>query len=155
MGELAFMKVPHWLIQLFQEGQTFRRNPGHDDSAIVFLPLACNQSALFHAVKEARHVRIARNHALADAATQHADRFCTAQNPQYVVLSHRQVVRFDELLGFLGQGIGGSEDCNKKPILVQNFPTGLFFTRRFHSGDISCYNNYCQEESYGPDNPSL
>ena len=86
VGKLAFMKVPYRLVQLFQKRQAFRGNPGHDDPAVVFLAFARDQSALFHAIEQTRHVRIARNHPIADAAAQQADWFCAPQNAQYVVL---------------------------------------------------------------------
>jgi len=57
------------------------------DAAVVGLAFAGNQAALFHAVEEARHVRVVRNHAVSDATAGQSFGLGPAENAKDIVLS--------------------------------------------------------------------
>jgi hypothetical protein len=51
------------------------------------LALADDEGALFHAVEEASHVRVVRNHMITDAAAGQSVRLGAAENAKNIVLS--------------------------------------------------------------------
>jgi hypothetical protein len=114
MPELTFMKLANRLVQLLQELQAFGSDARLDYAPVVLLPLARNQSALFHAIEKAGHIRIVRDHAVSDVAASQAFGLGSAQDPQDVVLRAGQPVGFEQLLGLLAQSISnflqGNED---------------------------------------------
>src|SRR6266513_5538362 len=65
--ELAFVKIVNRLVQGFKKAECLRRDARLYDAAVVGLAFTGNEPALFHAVEEARQVRVVRNHAVRDA----------------------------------------------------------------------------------------
>jgi hypothetical protein len=84
--ELAFVELSNRVVESFQEFETLTGNARLDDTAVVGLAGADDEAALFHAVEEARHVWIMRNHAIADAAAREASGFGATENAQDIVL---------------------------------------------------------------------
>ena len=116
MAELFFVKLVDRPIQLPQQLQPFRRDPGFDDAAVLCLAFAGDEFLLFHAIEKPRNVRITRDHAFADTAAEEAIGLCATENAKNIVLRGGQAGGFNELLGRLGEGIGGLEDGNEEVV---------------------------------------
>jgi hypothetical protein len=101
VAELTLVKLANRLIETFQKSETRGRDAGFDDSTVIGLALAHEEAAFFHAVEEASHVGVVRNHAFADASARESFGFGAAENAQDVVLRTGEAVRFEELLDFL------------------------------------------------------
>src|SRR6266576_5518460 len=84
--ELALVKIVNRLVQGFKKAECLRRDARLYDAAVVGLAFAVNQAARFHAVEEARHVRIVRNHAVSDAPAGQSFGLGPAENAQDIVL---------------------------------------------------------------------
>jgi len=107
MPELALVKFMNWPVESFQQAETLRRDPRFDDAAVVGLALADDEGALLHAVEKTSHVRVVRNHVITDAAAGQAVRLGATENAKNIVLRAGEPSGFEELLGVLGEGIGG------------------------------------------------
>ena len=105
--KLALVKPANWRIETFQESETRGCNAGFDDAAVVGLASAGDETAFFHAVEEASHVRVVRNHAVADAAAGEAFWLGATKDAENVVLRAGEAMGFEKLLGFEAEGIGG------------------------------------------------
>jgi hypothetical protein len=114
--KLALVELANRLIETFQKIQTRGGDAGFDDAAIVGLAPARDEAALFHAVEEAGHVWVVRNHTFADAAASEAFRFGTAKNAEDVVLRAGEAPGFEELLGFEAEGVGGLLEGNEDTV---------------------------------------
>src|SRR5580765_8279595 len=108
------------MVQGFQEAEGLRRDARLYDAAVVGLAFARDEAALFHAVEKASHVRIVRNHAIADAAASQACGLGAAKDAKNVVLRAGQAGAFEELLRFLGERVGGLQESDKNPVLDGN-----------------------------------
>src|SRR5712672_1575207 len=86
MAKLTFVKFANRLIQSLQQVESLWSDARLHDAAIVGLPRARNQAALLHAVEEARHVWIMRNHAVTNAAARETLWFGAAEDAKDVVL---------------------------------------------------------------------
>src|SRR4029077_13918296 len=95
------------LVEGFQEAEGLRRDARLYDAAVVGLSLAGDEAALFHAVKEARHVWIVRNHTVSDGAAGQTLRLGPAKNTQDIILRAGKPGGFQELFGLLGEGVSG------------------------------------------------
>jgi len=105
--KLALVKLANRLIETFQESEARGRNAGFDDAAVIGLARAGDEAAFLHTVEEASHVRVVRNHAIADATAGEAIGFGAPKNAQDVVLRAGEAMRLEELFGFEAEGIGG------------------------------------------------
>ena len=76
------------------------------DAAIVGLTFPGDQAVLFHAVEEARHIRVMGDHAVADGTASQALGLGSAKNAKDVVLCARKPRGFQKLFCFLGEGVG-------------------------------------------------
>ncbi len=96
------------------------------NAAIVGLALPGDQAALFHAVEEARHVRVVGDHAVADGTASQAFRFGAAKNAKDVVLRARKPRRFQKLFRFLFERVGGLQQRHENAVLQGDGGTGRF-----------------------------
>jgi len=94
-----------------------RRDARLYDAAVVGLAFAGNQVALFHAVEEARHVRVVRNHTVSDATAGQSCGLGTAENAKDIVLSARKPPCFQELFCLLAEGVGGLQERHENAVL--------------------------------------
>jgi hypothetical protein len=117
MLKLALVEFVNRPIEIFQEPQSGSGDAGFDDPAVVGLTGASDESAFFHAVEKAGHVRVVRDHALGNGAAGKATGFGAAEDAQDVILRASETKRLEELLGFLGEEIGGFLKCDEKEIL--------------------------------------
>ena len=117
MVELALVKLANRLIEIFQKSETRGGDAGFDDAAVIGLARAGDEAALFHAVEEAGHVRVVRNHAFADAAAGEAFGLGATKNAKDIVLRAGEAVRLEELLGFEAEGVGGLLEGDEDAVL--------------------------------------
>ena len=101
MPELAFVEIVHRLVESFQQAKSLRRDARLYNAPVVGLALPGDEAALFHAVEEAGHVRVVRNHAVADAAAGQAGGLGAAKNAKDIILGAGEAGGFEELLGVL------------------------------------------------------
>ena len=117
VAELALVQFVDRMVKGFQEAEGSRGDARLYDTAVVGLAFAGDQAALFHAVEKASHVRVVRNHAIADAPAGQAFGLGAAKDAKDVVLSAGQAGGFQELLRFLGESVGGLQESDKNPVL--------------------------------------
>ena len=117
MPELALVKFMNRLVKGFEETEGSRRDARLYDAPIVGLAFARDEAALFHAVEKASHVRVVRNHAIADAPAGKAFGLGAAKDAKDVVLGAGEAGGFQELLRFLGESVGGLQESDKNPVL--------------------------------------
>jgi hypothetical protein len=86
VAELTFVEFANRPVESFQEFETLARNARLDDASVVGLAYADDEGAFFHAVEEARHVWIMRNHAIADSPAGKTLGFGAAEDAQDIVL---------------------------------------------------------------------
>jgi hypothetical protein len=98
MVELALVKLANRMIETFEKSKARGGDAGFDDTAVIGLAGAGDEAALFHAIKEPGHVRVVRNHAVADAAAS-------------------QAMGLKELLGFEAERIRGLLEGNEDAVL--------------------------------------
>jgi len=106
---------------------------GLDDASVVGLALAGDDAALFHAVEQAGHIRVVRNHAVADAAAGQTAMPGAAKNAQDVVLSTGKTGGFQELFSVLAQGVGGFQESHEDAGFERS---GRGFGARIHNQSI-------------------
>ena len=80
-----------------------RRDARFHNAAVVSLANPGNQAALFHAVKEARHVRVVGDHAVPDGTAGQTFGLGPAEDAKDIVLSARKTRGLQELLCFLSR----------------------------------------------------
>jgi hypothetical protein len=114
--ELAFVKLANRLIETFQERETRGGDASLDDAAVSGLASAGDEAAFFHAVEEASHVGVVRNHAFPDAAAGEAKGLSAAKNAENIVLSAGEAMRLEKLDGLETEGVGGFLEGNKEAI---------------------------------------
>ncbi len=105
MPELPLVQIPHGLIQRLQEFQSARRDARLHHAAVILLPFARDQPALFHAVQQPRDIWIVSDHAVANPAASQSRRPRAAQDAQHVVLRAGQLCGARQLLGLLAQRV--------------------------------------------------
>jgi len=110
MPELAFVKLADRLVESFQKAECLGRDACLHDAAVISLACPGNQPVLFQAVEEAGHVRVVGDHAVADGAASEALRLGATENAKDIVLRARKAGGFDELFGFLSEGVGGLQE---------------------------------------------
>jgi hypothetical protein len=116
VAELTLVQVVDGLIQLFEELQSIRGDARLDDAAIVLLALAGDPTVLFHPIKHAGHVRVMGDHSFGNTTTEESVGFGAAEDAEHIVLGAGQASGFEELLGLLGEGIGGFEDGDEEVV---------------------------------------
>src|SRR5712692_4625522 len=90
MPELVFVKFANRLVEGFQKAECLRRDARLHDAAVVGLAYPGNQSALFQAIEEARHVRVVGDHAVTDAPAGQSFGLGAAKNTKDIVLRARK-----------------------------------------------------------------
>jgi hypothetical protein len=124
--ELALVKIVNRLIEGFKKVECLRRDARLYDAAVVSLAFAGNQAALFHAVKQARHVRVVRNHAVSDATAGQSFGLGPAENAKDIVLSTRKPRGFQEPFCFLAEAVGGLQERHENAVLQGDGEPGGF-----------------------------
>jgi hypothetical protein len=117
MVELALVKLANRMIETFEKSKARGGDAGFDDTAVIGLAGAGDEAALFHAIKEPGHVRVVRNHAVADAAASQAIGLGAAKNAEDVVLRASEAMGLKELLGFEAERIRGLLEGNEDAVL--------------------------------------
>jgi hypothetical protein len=118
--ELALVQLVDRLVKGFQESKGLRCYARLYDAAVVGLAFAGDEAALFHAVEKAGHVRVMRNHAIADAPARQAFGLGAAKDAKDVVLRAGKAGGFQELFRFLGESVGGLQQSDKNPVLQRD-----------------------------------
>src|ERR1041385_7708189 len=149
MAKLGLVQLVYGSVESLENFEAGRRDAGFDDAAVIGLTLASDERTLFHTVKKTSHVRVARNHAIADAFTRKAGRTGTAEDAKDVVLSAGKAVLFDESIGILGKEVGGAEKRDEEFGFEGDGGALSGFRRRTHGREYKRYNDYCQEENKG------
>ena len=117
MVELALVKLANRLIETFEKSKARRSDAGFDDAAVIGLARAGDEAALLHAVEEAGHIRVVRNHAVADDAAGEAIGLGAAKNAEDVVLRAGEAMGLEELLGLEAEGIGSFLEGDEEAVL--------------------------------------
>jgi len=102
------------------------RDARFHDATVIGLAFTGNQAALFEAVKEPSHVRVVRDHTVTDAAAGQTFRCRATENAKDVVLSASEAGGFEELFGFLAEGVGGLQEGDEDAVLQGDSRTGGF-----------------------------
>ena len=134
MVELALVKLANRMIETLEKSKARGGDAGFDDAAVIGLAGAGDEAALFHAVKESGHIRVVRNHAVADDAAGEAIGLGAAKNAEDVVLRAGETVGLEELLGFEAEGIGGFLEGDEEAVL--NGESGMGKSAATHAGTI-------------------
>jgi hypothetical protein len=134
MVELALVKLANRMIETFEKSKARRGDAGFDDAAVIGLAGAGDEAALFHAVEEPGHVRVVRNHAVADAAASEAIGLGAAKNAEDVVLRASEAMGLEELLGFEAERIRGFLEGNEEAVL--DGKSGVGKSAAAHAGTI-------------------
>lgn len=116
MAELLLVELANRLIETFQKSESRGSYAGFDDASVVGLARTSDEASLFHAVEEAGHVRVVRDHAIADAAAGEAFGFGAAKNAEDVVLRAGEATWLEELLGLEAEEIGGFLERNENAV---------------------------------------
>jgi hypothetical protein len=122
--ELTLVKLANRLIETFQKNEARGGDAGFDDAAVIGLARAGDEAALFHAVKEAGHVGVVRDHTFADGAARETIRLGSAENAEDIVLRAGQAMGFDELLGLKAKEIGGLQEGDEDAVLQRKNRVG-------------------------------
>src|SRR6266481_2687755 len=117
MAELALVELANGPVKTFQEIEARRGDAGFDDAAIVGMARAGDETALFHAVEQARHVRIVGDHAIPNAAASEAGGLSAAKDAEDIVLRSGKTMRLEKLLGLQAEEIGGFQEGHKEEIV--------------------------------------
>jgi len=117
MAELALVELANGLVKTFQEIEARRGDAGLDDAAIFGVAGAGDETALFHAVEQAGHVRIVGDHAIPNAAAGEAGGLGAAEDAEDIVLGSSKAMRLKELLGLQTEEISGFQEGHKEEIL--------------------------------------
>src|SRR5579864_4391827 len=107
------MQLTNGFVQLVQQSQALRSDARPHHAPVARLAGAGNQAPRFHAIEQARDVRIARDEPAADFAAGQALLAGAAQDAQDVVLGAAEAVGLEQGLGAASQGVGGAEQGNK------------------------------------------
>jgi hypothetical protein len=134
MVELALVKLANRMIETFEKSKARGGDAGFDDTAVIGLAGAGDEAALFHAIKEPGHVRVVRNHAVADAAASQAIGLGAAKNAEDVVLRASEAMGLKELLGFEAERIRGLLEGNEDAVL--DGKSGVGKSAAAHAGTI-------------------
>src|SRR5258707_2752190 len=135
MPELAFVKLADRLVESFQKAECLGRNACLHDAAVIGLACTGNQPALLQAVEETGHVRVMRDHAVADSAASEALRLGATENAKDIVLRAGKAGGFDELFGLLGEGVGGPQERHEN-VVLQRERAARGWEARGHGGSI-------------------
>lgn len=86
------------IVDPFEDLQRVFGDPRTDEPTIGPAPCPGHEPRVLHPVEQARHVRHARQHAIADFVAAQPVRFGAAQNAKHVVLRERKPLGFQDLL---------------------------------------------------------
>jgi hypothetical protein len=114
--KLTLVKLANRLIETFQKHEARGGDAGFDDAAVIGLARAGDEAALFHAVEEAGHIGVVRDHAFANGAAREAFGFGAAKNAENIVLRAGEAMGFEELLGLNTEGIGGLMESDEDAV---------------------------------------
>src|SRR5271165_7406162 len=117
MAKLILVQLVNGAIQFLQQLQSFGGDARFDHPAIFYLALAEDEFVTLHTVEQASDIRIARNHAFADAAAEQAVGLRATKYAQYIILGGREASGLNELFRFLGEGIGRLHARHEQVIL--------------------------------------
>jgi hypothetical protein len=134
MVELALVKLANRMIETFEKSKARGGDAGFDDAAVIGLARAGDEAALLHAVEEPGHVRVVRNHAVADAAAREAIGLGAAKNAEDVVLRAGEAMGLEELLSFEAEGIRGFLEGDEEAVL--DGKSGMGNSAATHAGTI-------------------
>ena len=113
VAKLLFVQFVHGGIEFLENLQPGGSNAGFDHPAVLGLPLARDEGALFHAIQEPGHVGIAGDHAVPDAFAGEAIGAGTAEDAEDVVLGAGEAVGFDQEIGILCQAVSGAQQSDE------------------------------------------
>ena len=145
MAKLFFVEFIHDRVEFFENFETSLRDAGFDDTTVFGLALASDELTFFHPVKQAGHVRVARDHAVTDALAGQALRTRAAQYAKDVVLGGGKTVGLDKEFGVLRESVGETQERNEE-FGFEAWDERLVVLRRLHTNEYSRDNDYCQEE---------
>ena len=111
------MELANGPVKTFQEIEARRGDAGFDDAAIVGVARARDETALFHTVQEASHVRIVGDHAIPNTAAGEAGGLSAAKDAEDIVLRSGKTMRLEKLLGLQAEKIGGFLEGHKEEFL--------------------------------------
>ena len=117
MAKLPLVQIVDGLVEFPQQFQALGRDAGLDDAPVILLPLPRNPGMFFHAVEQPRDVRVTGNHAVGNPAAKQSVRFRAAKDAQNIVLCCGESRRLDQLLRFLRERVGNSEDGDEDLVL--------------------------------------
>src|SRR5712692_6171567 len=117
MAKLTRVKIVNRLVERLKKAERLRRDTCFHDPAVVSLAFPGNQAAFFQAVEKARHVWVVRDHAFADAAAGQTLGPGPAKNAEDIVLRAGKCRRFQELIRFLAEGVGGLQEGHENAAL--------------------------------------
>src|ERR1700688_929374 len=143
--EIPPVQGAHRSIKRFQKLETLWCYISLDHATIVALAFASDEVALFHAVQQARNVRVARDHALADFAAGQSGAASAAKYAQYIVLGRSQAGGFDYLFGLSSQGVSDLHERNEQACLRMG--VGIFMERGTHEGTIVVITTFVKPKS--------
>jgi len=81
------------------------------------LARATDEAALFHAIEEAGHVRVVRNHPVADNAAGETIGLGAAKDAEHIILRAGEAVGLEELFSFEAEGVGGFLERDEDAVL--------------------------------------
>ena len=111
------MEFRNRLVESFQKVESLRRDARLDDAAVVGLANPGDQATLLKAIQQAGHIRIVRNHALADAAACQTIGSGATKNAEDIVLRTGQSGSLEELLPFLAERVGRAQKLDEDALL--------------------------------------
>jgi hypothetical protein len=120
MVELPLVKFANRLVKSSQNLESSRSDTGLDNTAILCLALARDEPPFFHAIEEARDIRILGDHVFTDATAGQALRFGAAKNAQNIVLGTSEPGGLKKLFGLLTEPIGRLQKGNEDPSFEGN-----------------------------------
>ncbi len=126
MPELVLVKMVNWPVEGFEQPESLRGDACFHDTAIVGLAHPGDQAALFHAIEEARHVRVVGDHAVPDATAGQTCGLGPAKDAKDVVLRARKARCFQELFCLLAESVGRLQEPYEDAVLQGDGRAGGF-----------------------------
>lgn len=137
------------LVDVAGELQSFPRNPRDHDPAVLAAALALDKAAIFHAVEQARHIRIGREHSFGRLRAGNSLFAGASQNAQHIVLSRCELELFQQIGQSLLQELESARQVQERLLFPQGERLGLpqfFYQLPAHKPRLTVFNDICQEE---------